>query len=57
NFTTSQTKKSEIANKVPEKILEYHDKFWKCNGCGQIYWEGKHIKNLQEFVEKIKCLI
>jgi len=54
NFTTSQIKKSEIINEIPEKILEYHDKFWKCDGCGQIYWEGTHIKNLQEFVSKMK---
>ncbi|MDH5568984.1 MAG: Mut7-C RNAse domain-containing protein [Nitrosopumilus sp.] len=57
NFRTSQIKKSEIADKTPEKILKYHDKFWKCNGCDQIYWEGTHIKNLQEFVGKIKRLI
>ena len=57
NFTTSQIKKSEIIDKTSEKILEYHDKFWKCNGCDQIYWEGTHIKNLQEFVKKIKCSI
>ena len=54
NFTTSQIKKSEIINKIPKKILEYHDKFWKCDGCSQIYWEGTHIKNLQEFVSKMK---
>jgi len=54
NFTTSKIKKSEIINKIPEKILKYHDKFWKCDGCNQIYWEGTHIKNLQEFVSKIK---
>ncbi|MDH3340184.1 MAG: Mut7-C RNAse domain-containing protein [Nitrosopumilus sp.] len=57
NFTTSKIKKSEITDKTPEKILECHDKFWKCNGCDQIYWEGAHIKNLQEFVKKIKCSI
>lgn len=53
NFKTSQIKKSEIINEIPEKILEYHDQFWKCDGCNQIYWEGTHIKNLQEFVSKI----
>mgnify|MGYP000409786310 CR=1 FL=1 len=55
NSTTSQIKKSEIINEIRERILEYHDKFWRCDGCNQIYWEGTHIKNLQEFIRKIKC--
>ncbi len=54
NSPTSQINKLEIENKIPEGVLEYHDKFWKCDRCDQIYWEGTHIKNLQEFVNKIK---
>jgi len=54
NSPTSQINKLEIKNKIPQGVLEYHDKFWKCDRCDQIYWEGTHIKNLQEFVHKIK---
>jgi len=54
NSTTSEIHKLEIKNNIPEGVLEYHDKFWKCDECDQIYWEGTHIKNLQEFVRKIK---
>jgi len=54
NSPTSQINKLEIENKIPQGVLEYHDTFWKCDGCDQIYWEGTHIKNLQEFVHKIK---
>jgi len=54
NSSTSQIEKLKIGNKIPQGVLEYNDKFWKCEGCDQIYWEGTHIKNLQEFVHKIK---
>ncbi len=54
NSPTSQIDKLEIKNKIPPGVLEYHDKFWKCDRCDQIYWEGTHIKNLQVFVHKIK---
>jgi len=54
NFPTSKINKLEIENNVPPGVLEFHDKFWKCSMCDQIYWEGTHIKNLQEFVRKIK---
>ena len=54
NSSTSQIEKLKIGNKIPQGVLEYNDKFWKCEGCDQIYWEGTHIKNLQEFAHKIK---
>ncbi len=54
NSPTSKINKIEIENKIPKTVLEYHDKFWKCDRCDQIYWEGTHIKNLQEFLHKIK---
>jgi len=54
NSPTSKINKFEIENKIPQGVLEYNDKFWKCDRCDQIYWEGTHIKNLQEFVHKIK---
>lgn len=57
NFKTFQIKKSEIQNKIPKRVLDYHDKFWKCGKCDQIYWEGTHIEKLQEFIRKLKCLI
>ena len=54
NSSTSQIEKLKIGHKIPQGVLEYNDKFWKCEGCDQIYWEGTHIKNLQEFARKIK---
>lgn len=57
NFTTSQIKKSDLVNEIPQSVLQYYDKFWKCGRCNQIYWEGTHIKNLQGFFRKIKCSI
>jgi len=54
NSLTSKISKLELENKIPQGVLENNEKFWKCDDCDQIYWEGTHIKNLQEFVRKIK---
>lgn len=54
NVTTSQIEKFKIVNKVPAKVLEFNEKFWKCDNCDQIYWDGIHIKKLQEFLYHIK---
>ncbi len=52
----SQTKpiiKKNIYKKIPDKVLEYNDKFWECKVCDKIFWEGTHIKNLQKFVGEL----
>ena len=54
NSPTLQIDKSKISGKIPQKVLEFNDRFWKCENCNQIYWEGTHIKKLQEFLEKVK---
>ena len=54
NSTTSSISKSEIGDKIPQGVLEFNEKFWECDSCNQIYWEGTHIKNLQKFVQEIK---
>jgi len=56
NSLTSQISKSKISNNVPPKVLEYNERFWECDTCKQIYWEGTHIKKLQDFVNKIKSM-
>jgi len=56
NSNTSQISKSKISNKIPSKVLEFNEKFWECDHCKQIYWEGTHIKKLQDFLNKIKTL-
>ena len=53
---------SRIENKVtmkdliPEKVFEFHNKFWRCKnpGCGKIYWIGSHLKDIMETLEKAK---
>lgn len=34
--------------------LESGTEFWICDNCGQVYWQGKHWKNIMETVEKLK---
>jgi uncharacterized protein len=53
NSLTESVGKDSIKEKIPQGVLESNDKFWKCKCCNQIYWEGTHIKNLQEFVGKV----
>jgi len=53
NSLTESVDKEIIKEKIPQGILKSNDKFWRCKCCKQVYWEGTHIKNLQEFVGKV----
>jgi uncharacterized protein with PIN domain len=53
NSLTESVDKEIIKERIPQGVLKLNDKFWICKYCNQIYWEGTHIKNLQEFVGKI----
>jgi uncharacterized protein with PIN domain len=53
NSQTNLINKKNIHEEVPNKVLENNEKFWRCDNCDQIFWEGTHIKNLQKFVEEL----
>jgi hypothetical protein len=53
NSLTKSVYKNNVKEKIPQGVLRSNDKFWTCVYCNQVYWEGTHIKNLQEFVGKI----
>lgn len=49
-----ETSKSEVADKVPATSLTLYDKFWKCLGCGKVYWLGSHWKQIQMTIRNAK---
>lgn len=53
NSSTESVDKEIIKERIPQGVLKSNDRFWICKYCNQIYWEGTHIKNLQEFVGKV----
>ncbi len=53
NGNLKSVEKYRIIGKIPEGILEREEKFWMCDSCKKVYWEGTHFKKLQEFVDKL----
>jgi uncharacterized protein len=45
--------KYRIIGKIPEGVLEREKKFWMCDSCKKVYWEGTHFEKLQEFATKL----
>ncbi|MGM0567587.1 MAG: Mut7-C RNAse domain-containing protein [Elusimicrobiota bacterium] len=44
NGETVKVRKEEIRQQVPEYVYINHCDFYKCAGCGRVFWKGTHRK-------------
>ena len=47
------TDRDEIKDLVPEYVYHSFYSFMCCRGCGKIYWEGGHYKNIRERTREV----
>lgn len=45
--------KEQAKESVPEGAFAANDKFWKCAGCGKVYWRGSHWLGIMERLKKL----
>jgi uncharacterized protein with PIN domain len=45
--------KGEIASQVPPQTWQCFDAFWRCGGCGRVYWRGSHYDRLQARIDGV----
>jgi uncharacterized protein with PIN domain len=53
NTETEKIAKETIKNDVPPYVFESHDDFKKCPGCGRIFWQGTHYKEIEKVINEI----
>lgn len=54
NSTIDKIKKSDVKDKVPERVFDNNEKFWCCPRCDKIYWTGSHYDKILTKINKIK---
>lgn len=42
--------KNDVKGLVPDYIYLSFNKFFRCGDCGNVYWEGSHVKRFRERV-------
>lgn len=47
--------RDEAAPDVPPRVLEEHDAFRRCTGCGRVYWPGTHQPRLDAIVARARA--
>jgi uncharacterized protein len=54
NGSLEPVAKADILDELEPGTRAEHDRFVRCAGCDQIYWEGSHVGHLQAFVEDVR---
>lgn len=49
--------KDSILEEIPKLTSVHYNEFWKCNGCGHVYWLGSHWKKITKTMEAVKNFI
>jgi len=49
--------KESLVGKIPKNTFTFYNEFWKCQKCGQIYWQGAHWKRISKTLEEAKQLL
>lgn len=52
NGELEEVGKEEVSERVPENLLERHERFWVCVDCAKIYWPGTHWENIAKIAER-----
>ena len=45
--------KEAIEHLLEPKTRLYFDEFWQCSSCGQVYWEGSHVKHMLKLTDEV----
>jgi uncharacterized protein len=54
NGELEEVSKANLTAILPDDTLNYYSEFWKCSGCGKIYWEGSHYGNILNWLDELK---
>lgn len=53
NSPVEPVPKQALIDQLPESVAHLHDSFWRCSGCGRLYWRGSHWRTLRTLVDEL----
>lgn len=45
NRALENTSQATVRERAPEAIRERYARFYRCPGCGTVFWKGSHVRN------------
>jgi uncharacterized protein with PIN domain len=53
NGIVKHVAKNTVEHLLEPKTRQYFDAFWQCSSCGQVYWEGSHVKHMLKLTDEV----
>jgi hypothetical protein len=50
NHQIEAVAKQEVKQRLEPETIASFDEFWRCTGCGRVYWKGSHYERLRQRV-------
>ncbi|MGD8554704.1 MAG: Mut7-C RNAse domain-containing protein [Anaerolineales bacterium] len=54
NGELDKVTKREVADQLPPRTRQEHNRFKRCRNCGGVYWPGSHYRRMQQLIEQIE---
>lgn len=45
--------KSAVRDRLPANAILLFDRFWQCQDCQQVYWQGSHCQRIQDWLNTL----
>lgn len=45
--------KEEVGHRVPKHSHEFYERFFECQDCSQVYWEGSHVARMRARLARV----
>lgn len=45
--------KQAVEDRVPASSLMHYEKFFQCDSCGHVYWEGSHVERMRRRIAEL----
>ncbi len=53
NGMVEEVSKQTVEHLLEPRTRQYFDDFWQCTNCGQVYWEGSHVKHMIKLTDEV----
>jgi uncharacterized protein with PIN domain len=53
NAPIEKAEKIAIEPQVDPKVFRLYEEFYRCTGCGHIYWRGSHVERILKNLSSI----
>lgn len=52
NSPVEPVDKAEVLSELPPRTALHYQEFWRCTGCGRVYWKGAHYRSLERLFDR-----